>query len=318
MIASPLFWQNISPTQRAALALLLAALIWAGWWVLNRHAAQQGMNPYDLLALRLAVAGLVLLPFIVRRGLGVSWPKALFFALIGGVLNSLLAIYGVHFAPASHGAALMPGVGPIFTALLAWLLLNENLSFRRWLGVILVVGGACLIGLENFTQSLPDQWIGHLMFVGSALGWAFYIVLMRLWQVTPWQAAALTAVGGMVIYLPLYMVFGHGLASYSASQIITQGLYQGLLTSVLAVVFFNYGVSILGATGSAVTSGLIPVFTVCLSVIALGELPGLLALLGIGVVVFAAPIAMGLWADKKAPVAADILPVLGQNIDRRV
>jgi drug/metabolite transporter (DMT)-like permease len=302
--SAPIFWQKFSPTTRAALALCAACLIWAGWWVLNRHSIQNGMNPYDIMAVRLGVAGVVLLPVLVRMGLGTTWPRAIALGLVGGLCNSLLAIYGVKFAPASHGAALMPGVGPIFTALLAWLILDENLPLRRWLGIIVVIGGAFLIGVENFAHAQPDQWIGHVMFIGSSLCWAFYIVGMRLWGIGPWQGAALAAVFGMVIYLPLYSILGGNLMEYSFGQLAVQGLYQGIITSVVAFLLFNYALSVFGAAGTGAAGASIPVFTALLGIVLLGEYPSWIVVLGMATVILGLPLAIGLVGGyKSAPVS---------------
>jgi drug/metabolite transporter (DMT)-like permease len=309
------YWQSLPKTTRAAMALLIACLIWSGWWVLNRHSIQNGMNPYDIMAIRLGVAGMAMLPILLRMGLGTTWPRAIILGLVGGLCNSLLAIYGVKFAPASHGAALMPGVGPIFTALLAWLILDESLPTKRWLGIIVVISGAFLIGVENFANAQPDQWLGHLMFIGSSLCWAFYIVGMRLWAVGPWQGAAMAAVFGMIIYVPLYSILGGSLEGYSVTQLAVQGLYQGIITSVIAFSLFNYALGVFGAAGTGAAGASIPVFTTLLGIILLGEYPSWIVVAGMLTVIAGLPLAIGLVGAAKTPAIADQPKKLGTRYD---
>ncbi|TAH32686.1 MAG: DMT family transporter [Alphaproteobacteria bacterium] len=292
---------------KGLLYLLGACLIWAGWWVFNRYGVTNGVDPFDIVAIRLTVAGLILLPILVRRGLGTVWWKAILIACLGGLINSLASIYGVKFAPASHGATLMPGMVPIFTALLAWLILNETITVVRWLGIGLVIGGAFLIGFPNLTPGNDNQWIGHLLFIGASLSWSFYTVCVRWWRIDAWHGVALIAVVSMILYLPIYsFTFGGRIFDYPVSTILFQGLYQGILTSICAILFFNSAIAIFGASGAGAAGALIPVLTVIMAAIFLGEIPSWIEVLGIFVVIGGIPFAMGLIGSRDGKVHDDI------------
>lgn len=88
---------------------LVAALIWGAWPVLSRHGVQQSLTAYDVTALRFAVAGLVLLPVVWRRGLaGLGWGRATVLACGAGVPYALVTIGGLEFAPAGHAGVIAP------------------------------------------------------------------------------------------------------------------------------------------------------------------------------------------------------------------
>jgi len=56
----------------------LSALIWGAWPVLSRFGVQKTLSPYDIAALRFMVAGLILLPFVLKKGTGMlGLPKTL-------------------------------------------------------------------------------------------------------------------------------------------------------------------------------------------------------------------------------------------------
>ncbi len=299
---------TLSPEKtKGLLYLLTACFIWAGWWVFNRYGVTHAVDPYDIVAIRFAVAGVILLPILAHYGLGTAWWKAIIIGLVGGLINALGSVYGVKFAPASHGATLMPGMVPIFTALLAWLILNESLSRLRWLGILLVIGGAFLIGFPNLVPADDNQWIGHLLFIGAALSFSFYTVLMRLWRIDARQGTALIAVMSMILYLPIYsFIFGGRVFDYPVSTILTQGLYQGVLTSIGAIFLYSSAIAIFGATGAGVAGALIPVLTVILGAIFLGEIPGWIEVLGIVVVIGGIPFAMGLIANPDDKIHDDV------------
>ncbi len=313
MISLQLFLSD-KEKQRGILYLAGACLIWAGWWVINRHGVVGGMLPADIMAIRFSVAGLLLLPVIIKMGLGTSWQKALVIGFTGGLINSFGAIAGVVYAPASHGATLMPGLAPIFTGLLAWLILNEGVSKLRWIGIVLLLFGAVMMGAQDFLSADGTQWIGHLFFIGASLSWSAYIVCLKLWRINPWRGAAIIAVVSMIIYLPVYsFIFGARALDYPVQDIIVQGAYQGILTSIGAFALFNMAVGIFGAAGSGAANAIIPVLTVIIAAAFLGEYPNIYEALGILVIICGLPFAMGLMEDKKTKEAET--PILGTKLD---
>jgi hypothetical protein len=73
-------------------------------------------------AIRFAVAGVLLLPYLLRRGLALDrlgWTGLAAIVVGCGAPMVLLVNAGLLFAPASHGGALFPGVMPSMVAILA-------------------------------------------------------------------------------------------------------------------------------------------------------------------------------------------------------
>jgi len=306
--------------RRGILYLFGACLIWAGWWVIIRQGiAGNGINPFDLAAIRYAVAGICLLPVLTHMGLGTSWMRAALLGLCGGLLNSLTAFYGIQYAPASHGAALMPAMAPIFTALIAWLALNESIGRMRWIGICVSIAGALTIGSGYLASADENQWIGHLMFLASSICWSLYIVLMRLWRINAWQGTAIAAVTAMIVYLPVYsFIVGGRVFDYPISTLLFHGFYQGILNSVAAFALFNFAIGIFGASAAAASSVMIPVFTVILAALFIGEIPTFIELIGILAVIAGLPFAMGLIGQRDAAIHDDIADKsLGTRVDTR-
>jgi drug/metabolite transporter (DMT)-like permease len=261
---------------RAALFGLAAVLIWAGNIVVAGIGLRSSLTPWDIAAIRFAVAGLVLTPYLMRSGLALDrlgW-MGLAALVLGGAPTVVLANAGLLFAPAAHAGALFPGVMPLIVAVLAAVLLNEALTLQKAVGFALIVTG--VVGIVSVSGGMlgTSQNIGHLFFLAAALAFACYTVAMRRARLDGPHAAAISAVGSMLIYLPPYAVVAGGtIFDAPASAIALQALVQGLLTAVVSYIVYGVAVRILGASSGAAFAASCPAMTALLAIPILGEWP---------------------------------------------
>src|SRR6266478_1920368 len=99
-----------------------AVSIWASWSAVTRLAVTTRLDAWDIAALRFGVAGLLLSPVLVQRGIALDrlgWPGLAVIIAGGGAPYALVAAGGLRFAPASDQGALNPGFMPLFVALIA-------------------------------------------------------------------------------------------------------------------------------------------------------------------------------------------------------
>ncbi len=269
-----------APYARGAAWGLFAISIWVGWILLTRHGVTTSLSPYDLVALRFAFAGLVLLPVVVRRGLGirrVGWGKWGLIVCCAGVPYVLVASTGLQFAPAAHAGALIPGTMPLWAALLAVVYLRERIEPSRRAGLLLIPVGIVVIlghGLVDFSSG---QWRGHLLFLLAAMTWAGFTVAMRSASQSGFDAlhaAAVVSVMGAVLYLPVYALWlPHHIAAAPVSAIVVQTLYQGLMVSIVSLFAYARAVTLLGASLGASFASLVPVLAMLAAIPLLGEWP---------------------------------------------
>jgi drug/metabolite transporter (DMT)-like permease len=261
---------------RGSLYGLAAVSIWSGWIVVARLGLQSSLTPWDIAALRFGVAGLILLPYVVRKGLAfrrLGW-IGLAAIVFGGGAPVLLANTGLMWAPAAHAGALFPGVMPLAVALLAAVILHEPFTPAKKIGFVLILLGVFGIAWAAGGAVGSGQSIGHVLFLGSAVAWACYTVAMRHARLDGLHAAGIAAVGALFLYIPGYFfVAGASLANAPWGDLALQAFVQGLLTAIVSLVFYGRAVSILGASSGAAFAALSPAMTAVMAIPILGEWP---------------------------------------------
>lgn len=133
------------------------------------------------------------------------------------------------------------------------------------------------------------------MFAAGGTLWAIYTVASRPWKVDPIHATALVAVLSMVVYLPVYLLFGDpGILDAPLAETVFQGVFQGLFAAILALLCFTRAVAMLAAARGAVFAALVPAVAVLLAFPVLGQAPGIRELAGVTVVTIGMICALGL------------------------
>jgi drug/metabolite transporter (DMT)-like permease len=276
-----------------ALCGLAAVSIWAGNIIVGSLGLRSSLTAWDITAIRFAIAGLLLAPLLARSGLALGrlgWAGVAALVL-GGAPTVLLANAGLLFAPAAHGGALFPGVMPLMTAMLAALILKEAFTLQKRVGFALILSGIVCIVWGSGISFGTSQTIGHLLFLGSALAFACYTVALRWARLDGLHAAAISAVGSMLLFVPPYVLMAQGsMFEAPLSAIGLQALVQGLLTAVVSYIVYGRAVSILGASSGAAFAASCPAMTALLAIPILGEWPTFIdwvaiALISIGVYV---------------------------------
>lgn len=287
---------------RGALYGLAAVCIWAGFIVVSRLGVRSSLTPWDVAAIRFAVAGLLLLPYAMRKGLALD---RLGWVGVGAIVTGcgapmvLLVNAGLLFAPAAHAGALFPGVMPLMVAILAATILKEAFTLQKSVGLVLIAAGALGIVCGTGGALGTAQNVGHAAFLAAALAWAGYTVAMRQARLDGLHAAAIAAVGSLVLYLPAYaLIAGARVFQAPLSDIVLQAVIQGVLTAIVALLLYGRMVGILGATRGAAFVALTPAMTALLGIPVLGEWPSALDWTAIAL------ISLGVYAASGGPLPA--------------
>ena len=277
---------------RGAFYGLAAVCIWASFIVVSRLGVQTSLTPWDVTAIRFSVAGLLLLPLLLRKGLALDrlgWAGVAAIVIGCGAPMVLLVNVGLLFAPAAHGGALFPGVMPLMVAVLAAASLKEPFTPPKTIGLALIVIGAiCIVWFTGGAVG-TRQNIGHVLFLAAGFVWACYTVSMRRAGLGGLHAAAIAGVGSLVLYLPAYaFIAGTSVFEAPPFDIVLQAIVQGVLTAIIALMLYGRMVNLLGATRGAAFVALTPAMTALMGIPMLGEWPSAtdwvaIAMISIGV-----------------------------------
>jgi drug/metabolite transporter (DMT)-like permease len=280
-----------------AVSAIAAVAIWAGWLVMMRVGVNTTLTAFDLTALRFGVAGVVLLPVVLRRGLAfnrLGWLGFTAVVIGAGAPVQLLVGAGLSFAPVAHASVLTYGISPLIVAGLAAVALKERLVPIRKAGLVLVTLGALVIGGVGISSFGAQQSIGHLLFLTAACLWACYAVAIRRVRLDGLHAAAIAAIVSLLVYFPLYLTFiDHRLLEVSATDLVGQAFYQGVVTAVVSLALFGRSVMLLGASKAAAFVALAPVMAALMAIPALGEWPTSIDWLAIGMITAGVYLASG-------------------------
>lgn len=252
----------------------VAISVWSGSLVMLRLGVTSSLNSYDLTALRFGVAALFLTPVVRRYGLGLRLlgPGG-FVTLVGafGAPYIILMSTALKTAPASAGGALNPGVMAVSAVLAGGYLFRDPIGWARIAGVVLILGGSALI--TGLTGKIA---IGHLILIGTGFMWCAYIMTVRRKAILALQATAYVAVWSALLYLPVYVLFlPKQIGAAPLHDILSQAIFQGIFVSIAAVFAFNRSTELLGPVVGATLPALIPLASLLLGAVYLGEPAGL-------------------------------------------
>ena len=266
-----------------------AALFWAVGFVAARHGLSVGFSPADIVLHRFVWAGLGFLPFLARGGFrelaSVGIGKSVLLTLVGGPPLAHFSYAGFLFVPLAHGGVIQPSCAAIGGLVLARLVLKEKLPAQRAAGALIIIVGLGVIGGEALATMGTHGLIGDLAFVTAGLMFATFGMLLRLWQITPMRAVAVTSVLALAD-LPIHaFAFGfERMIALGMWENLLQAIAQGIFAGAGAFYLFTRSVALLGAGRAAVFPSLVPGFTLLIGFLAIGEVPSIAQLLGFAIV----------------------------------
>lgn len=266
-----------APSDWFLLALLVAA--WGSSFAMSKHA----LATFDagwIMALRLAVAAAVLVPYAYASGQslsasGASWMKFTWLGFIGNAFPFLIITWGMHFIT-SGVAGLLMGAIPLFVVVLAHFTIEgERLTPPKTIGFILGFSGiVVLIGPEAiFTLSMTGkELIGELTVIFGCLCYAVHgVSAKRLGVDHPVKQSAAVCLTGAVMGLAYAVVTRpHGLAGIPfESYWSVIGL--GVLPTAFATVLVYRLMARIGPSFVSISNYLVPVFALAMGAALLGE-----------------------------------------------
>ena len=282
-------------------------------WAVNFIAAKIGLRSLPaatLASFRVVLAGAVMLPFYMfcsrlpafaeaaesrrrKLTLGDLW-TFLYMGFFGVVMNQVCFTVGLRYTSVSH-AAVIVGMGPIYTLILAVLLQLEKATWRKAIGMAIAFAGIAVLASENGISAHSPSVLGDAITMTGSIGFAMYVVLgKRLGRLyNPLTMTAFSHYAGAMIVLPVAVYRAVLLGSAEQWRTIAWTgwaamLYMAVFSSAVAYVFYFWLLRYLEASQLSAFTYLLPVVATILGIVWLGEkgswgqvLGGVLALSGV-------------------------------------
>ncbi|WP_177201926.1 DMT family transporter [Qipengyuania nanhaisediminis] len=301
--------------------LTFTALFWAGNAIVAR-AARELVPPVALAFWRWTIALAIILPFAwrhLRRDAPViraNWKLLLVLGALGiGAFNTLLYT-GLQETTALNAMLLQSGQ-PALILFLGAIFMGDSTALRQIVGAAIALAGVLwiiargnlgILGTLNFNE-------GDLVIGLAVCLWAIYAVMLRHRPaIHPLSLFAVTLVVGIVGIAPFYALeLGSDRYVVLQQESLLAIGYVSIFPSVLAYLFFNRGVELIGSAGTGMYMNTMPIIGAGLAIVFLGEhLRGFHA---IGMALIVGGIRLAGRGSK--PLAGAVVSSKTDNIERR-
>jgi len=296
---------------RSVVALSIGGVVLL--WALNFIAAKIGLRhltPLTMASFRVVIAGAVMVPlYLVCRHLPAFAEAAqarragftgkdlwtfVYLGFFGVIVNQLCFTIGLYYTSVGH-AAVIVGMGPIYTLTLAVLFRVEKANWRKATGMAIAFSGIVLLASENGITAHSPSLLGDAITMTGSLGFAVYAVLGKR-VAGRYDSLTMTAFNhfaGALLVLPLAIQEARALGCAANWRAIpweswVATLYMAFLGSAAAYVLYFWLLRFLEASQLSAFTYLLPISATILGILWLGErgswsqlVGGTVALLGV-------------------------------------
>ncbi len=266
-------------TGKAYALLTLSGILWGAQPLLIKIVLSE-ITPVTLTCLRYSLISLTLFAWLLWKKEARLLPSPRNFLLLccmgvaGILVNNVAQFTGLRYSTVTN-CTLIAAMTPALTSVLAVIFLHERLMVLQWIGLLISASGVVYLVTHGSLEILRHFSfnLGDLLFLSAQLGWAVYC-LLSLRVMRELSALAVVAWAGAVGAL-LSVVYGlvtgelrcdplSGIAVLNCVYIIWGG-------GVCAMVCWNLGLKVTGASRATVFLNLMPLMGVACGVIFLGE-----------------------------------------------
>lgn len=259
--------------------LVVAALGWSATAVAARLAVGH-VSPMVIVTLRLTVVLVLLGLFAGRRLLAAGadllphWRYVLAMGALGYTLFSVLFYWAAHYTTAVN-MGLIQGLQPALILAAAFLAHRTRFTLRQGIGVLVTVIGVAVVASRGSLEVVRNLAfsIGDLGVLGAASLYSGYTVALRSRPaVDPLLLFAGMTFAAFLASLPFLAAEAwRGLQVWPDAKGLGIVLFIGLVPSFLSQVTYMRGVALIGPSRAGVFLNLMPVMTVLLGFLILGE-----------------------------------------------
>jgi drug/metabolite transporter (DMT)-like permease len=284
-----------TPSLRLPLPVMVAAfcLLWASAFAVAKLAIAD-CPPLIVLTVRFLLAGVVIFGVAALFGLRLSLSRRelLLFALLGIANQAVyLGLSYVGIRSTSSGlAALVISANPVLTAVLAVAFLDERMTWRKAMGLILGLGGVAFV-VESRMAGGIDHPVGIAFLLVALVSLVAGTILYK--KLAPkgglWVGNGVQSLAAGLATLPFAVAFENVGDIVPSWRLAGSLAYLALFVSIFAYLLWFHLLNVSGATAASSYHFLMPPLGMLFGWLLLGEQVALTDLIGI------VPVALGIY-----------------------
>jgi len=253
------------------LTLLLVSLFWGGSFLFLRLLVLEGLEPLQIVSLRMMFAAIFIAPFFIMKFKKYSFFDHGFPFLLIGLLNTALPFTLFAYASVNLGAgslSVLQATVPILTALILFSLYRDEFSIMKLIGVLVGFSGLFLLAGPSGELDL----FSSILCVIASLSYAISGVYLAN---TPEKINnSFIGMGSIIVGAILLSPFLINYHSANLNISSTAWLYialLGVINTSLAYVIFIKLIKRIGSLNASFVTYLVPVSSITLGIIILDE-----------------------------------------------
>jgi drug/metabolite transporter (DMT)-like permease len=253
------------------LTLLLVSLFWGGSFLFLRLLVLEGLEPLQIVSLRMMFAAIFIAPFFLLKFKKYSFLDHGFSFLLIGLLNTALPFTLFAYASVNLGAgslSVLQAIVPILTALILFSLYRDEFSIMKLVGVLVGFSGLFLLAGPSGELDL----FSSILCVIASLSYAISGVYLAN---TPSSINnSFVGMGSIIVGAILLSPFLINYHSNNLNISSTAWLYialLGVINTSLAYVIFIKLIKRIGSLNASFVTYLVPVSSISLGIIILDE-----------------------------------------------
>ena len=275
----------------AFLLLIFSSLFWSGNFLTAKLAYNYNLSPLKLSFFRWLLAFVIIFPFtyndifsnysLFKKNL----TKIIILSILGvTIFNSFT--YIALTSTIVINASIMGSIAPLLIIFFSWLILNTKSSYSQFFGILLSILGVIFIIIKGKFINLIDLNFtpGDIWMLIAVISWGLYSVLLKKLDKSLPQIATLTVMifFGSIFIFPFYFLesLSYGFFPNKLSDLLMIS-YVAIFAGIFAFLFWNKGVSLIGANRAGVFLHLIPIFSSLWAILFLNESFSLFHIFGI-------------------------------------
>ena len=285
-----------SPSLRLPLPVMVAAfcLLWASAFSIAK-LAMTDCPPLIALTSRFLLAGVIILGAALLFGvrLNISRRELLLFSLLGVANQAVyLGLGYVGMRSTSSGlAALVISANPVLTAVLAVAFLNERMTWRKAVGLLLGIGGVAFV-VEGRMVGGVDHPIGIAFLLAALVSLVGGTILYKKFAPSGgglWVGNGVQSLAAGLATLPFAFAFENVGDIVPSWRLALSLGYLTLFVSIFAYLLWFHLLNVSGATAASSYHFMMPPLGLLFGWLLLGEQVALTDLIGI------VPVAIGIY-----------------------